>query len=76
MKPELIAANEAAHKAEDADSEEDAEFDRTFELGFLVESIGGLCGPHLRLLNEIVGALYEIHAGEEGHGQETPHHQH
>jgi hypothetical protein len=43
MKPELIAASEAAHKMKDADSEEDdpdyAEFDRTMELGYLVESL-------------------------------------
>ena len=66
MKPKLIAASEAAHKAGDADSEEDADIDRTFELGLLVESLGGLCGPHLLLINEIVDAIYEIHAGEDG----------
>jgi hypothetical protein len=78
MKPELIAASEAAHKAKDADSDEDdpgySDFDRTVQLDYLVESLSGLCGPHLLLLNEIADAIYEIHAGEDG--QETPHHQH
>jgi hypothetical protein len=38
MKPELIAASEAAHKAKDADAEDDpdySDFDRTMELGNL-----------------------------------------
>jgi hypothetical protein len=78
MKPELIAASEAAHKAKDADSDGDdpgySDFDRTVQLGYLVESRSGLCGPHLLLLNEVADALYEIHAGEDG--QETPHHHH
>jgi hypothetical protein len=80
MKPELIAASEAAHKAKDAASDVDdpgyADFDRMVELGYLVESLSGLCGPHLLLLNQIADALHELHYAEEGHGQETPHHQH
>jgi hypothetical protein len=80
MKPELIAASEAAHKAKHAASDEDdpgyADFDRTVELGYLVECLGGLCAPHLMLLNEIAEALHELHDAEGEHGQETPHHQH
>jgi len=81
MKPELIAASEAAHKAKDADAEgvsdpDYSDFDRTVELGYLVERLGGLCGPHLLLLNEIADALYELHAAEDGPGQETPHRHH
>jgi hypothetical protein len=46
------------------------------EPGYLVECLGGLCGPHLLLLNEIADALHELHDAEEGHGQKTPHQQH
>ena len=56
MKPELIAASEAAHKAKDAASDVDdpgyADFERMVEVGYLVESLSGLCGPHLLLLNQ------------------------
>jgi SpoU rRNA methylase family enzyme len=78
MKPELIAASEAAHKAKEADQDDPdyTAFDRTVELGYLVECLGGLCGPHLLLLNEIADALHELHDAEEGHGQKTPHQQH
>jgi hypothetical protein len=80
MKPELVAASEAAHKAKDADADGDPDFsdlDRTVELGSLVESLIGLCGPHLRLLNEIAGALYEIdERGSRAQEPEIPHHQH
>jgi hypothetical protein len=80
MRPELIAASEAAHKVKDADSYEDdpgySDFDRTVQLGYLVECLGGLCGPHLLLLNEIADALYELHATEDEHGQKIPHHHH
>jgi hypothetical protein len=79
MKPELIAASEAAHKAKDADDkgdDPDYDFDRTVELGYLVESLGGLCGPHLLLLNQIAEALYELHATDDQHGQEIPHRRH
>jgi hypothetical protein len=80
MKPELIAASEAAHKAKDADSNEDdqgySEFDRMVELGYLVESLSGMCGPHLCLLYEIADALYELHFTENEHGEKIPHHQH
>jgi hypothetical protein len=74
MKPELIAASEAAHKAKEADQDDPdyTAFDRTVELGYLVECLGGLCGPHLLLLNEIADALHELHDAEEGHGQVTP----
>jgi hypothetical protein len=79
MKPELIAASEAAHKAKDADAEVDpdySDFDRTVELGYLIESVSGLCAPHLMLLNEIAGALDGLHATEDEHGQKIPHRQH
>ena len=60
MRPELEVASEAAHKMKDSVSDEDdyREFDRTVELGYLVEAVSGLCGPHLRLLTDIAGALY------------------
>ncbi|MGI8851984.1 MAG: hypothetical protein ACR2GC_01550 [Methyloceanibacter sp.] len=69
MKPELVAASDAAHayKAGDKDkSDPDYErFDSTVELGYLVEGACGLCAPHLMLLNNIADALAALEAGEE-----------
>ena len=54
MRPELIAASEAAHKAKESDVDPaEPELDRTLELGYLVDCLGGLCGPHLAVLSEI-----------------------
>ena len=47
MKPELGAASEATHKHGAEDTPDDSDFDRTVALGYLVESLEGLCGPHL-----------------------------
>ena len=68
MTPELEVAS--AHKMKDSVSDEDdyREFDRTVELGYLVEAVSGLCGPHLRLLTDIADALYAIDEGDK-----TPH---
>ena len=70
MAPELEAASEAAHKMKDSVSDEDdyQEFDRIVELGYLVEAVSGLCGPHLHLLTDIADALYAIDQGGN-----TPH---
>ena len=76
MQPELAAASEATHKYGADDTPEDSDFDRTVALGYLVESLGGLCGPHLWVLNEIVNALYELNDADSDHGEKTPHHHH
>jgi hypothetical protein len=49
MRPELEAASEAAHKMKDSVSDEDdyREFDRTVELGYLVEAVSLLVWPTL-----------------------------
>ena len=47
MKPELTACSEAAHRAKDADAGDDPDVDRAVELGYLVECLSGMCGPHL-----------------------------
>jgi hypothetical protein len=69
MTPELEAASEAAHKMKDTeDSGDDQDYrdiDRSVELGYLVEAVSGLCGPHLRLLTDIADALYAIDEGQE-----------
>ena len=71
MTPELEAA-EAAHKMKDTeDSGDDQDYrdiDRSVELGYLVEAVSGLCGPHLHLLTDISDALYAIDEGGN-----TPH---
>ena len=75
MKPELKTASEAAHKMKDGDNDNDDDeaFDRTVELGFLVESIAGICGPHLCLLCEIANALHNIEEGTDiaHHGEQA-----
>ena len=77
MQPELAAASEAAHKLYGADdTPEDSDIDRTFALGVLVESLDGLSGTHLWVLREIADALYEPHAADSDHREETPHHHH
>ena len=67
MKPELTACSEAAHRAKDADAGDDPDVDRAVELGYLVECLSGMCGPHLMLLHD------EVHEATERE-QEKPHH--
>jgi hypothetical protein len=74
MKPELIASSEAAHKAKDAEVGDDA-VDRAVELGYLVECLSGMCGPHLLLLHEIAHALEEVHPEVE-EKEKPAHHGH
>ena len=74
MKPELGAASEATHRHGADETPDDSDFDRTVALGYLVESLEGLCGPHLWVLNEISSALYELHAADGEHGEENPRH--
>ena len=73
MTPELEAASEAAHKMKDSedsgDDQDYRDFDRTVELGYLVEAVSGLCRPHLRLLTDIADALYAIDEGQESRQQ-------
>jgi hypothetical protein len=75
MKPELIACSEAAHKAKDAEVGDDAVVDRAVELGYLVECLSGMCGPHLLLLHEIAHALEEVHPDVE-EKEKPAHHRH
>ena len=37
------------------------ELDRTVELGYLVDCLGGTCGPHLAVLSETAQVLDELH---------------
>jgi len=53
MKPELSTCSAAAHRAKGADDGDDPDTDRAVELGYLVECLSGMCGPHLMLLHEI-----------------------
>ena len=74
MKSELSACSEAAHRAKHADAGDDPDADRAVELGYLVECLSDMCGPHLMLLHEIAHALDEVHQAEGG--QEKPHYRH
>jgi hypothetical protein len=69
MKPELAACSKAAHKAKDAEADDDsdyADFDRVVELGSLVDCLSGMTGPHLMVLHEIAYALDELVHETEG----------
>ena len=74
MRPELKAASEAAHEYKDVDTnasdDEQSDFARTVELGYLVEAVSGMCGPHLALLWEIADALHDLESPQEAHHQQ------
>jgi hypothetical protein len=76
MKPELVACSEAAHRAKDAEVGDDADVDRAVELGYLVECLNGVCGPHLMLLHEIAHALEEVHEAQGDQEKPRQHHRH
>ena len=51
------------------------ELDRTVELGYLVDCLGGTCGPHLAVLSEIAQVLDELHdAGGDRVDEKMPPH--
>jgi hypothetical protein len=65
MKPELHAASEASHRLfEEAEAEDEADFVRTVELGYVVDRLANFCGPNLAVLYEIACALDEMHGSE------------
>ena len=75
MRPELKAASDAAHEYKDADTNADDDedysaFDRTVELGYLVQAVSDMCGPHLALLCEIADVLPDLDAPHEADHQE------
>ena len=66
MKPELHAASEAAHHLfEEAEAEDEADFERTVELGYVVDRLANFCGPNLAVLYELACALDEFHGADE-----------
>ena len=75
MRPELMAASEAAHGMKEHDDPGIKDLDRTMELGSLIDALVDLCAPHLRLLNHIAEALAALEAGE-GEGADEPAHRH
>ena len=45
MKPELHAASEAAHQLfDETEAEDQADFERTVELGYVVDRLANFCG--------------------------------
>ena len=72
MKPELGAASEAAHHLEEPEAEEEANFERIVELGYLVEVLANMCWPNLAVLYEVACALHETHRTDN---EQEPHHQ-
>ena len=77
MKPELMAASEAAHRSKEKDDNRPGaeEFDRTMELGYLVEYLSQLCAPHLMLLDHIAEVLAALEDGK-AEGTAKPVHRH
>jgi hypothetical protein len=76
MKPELIAASQAAHVVKEKHGEGSAheDFDRTMELGYLVDYLSQLCAPHLMLLDHIAEMLATLE--DVGEGEAKPFHRH
>jgi hypothetical protein len=66
MKPELHAASEAAHQLfDETEAEDQADFERTVELGYVVDRLANFCGPNLAVLYELACALDEFHGTDE-----------
>jgi len=69
MRLELYAASEAAHQLfEEAEVGDEKDFERTVELGYVVDRLANFCGPNLAVLYELACALDEFHGTDE---QET-----
>ena len=79
MKPELMAASEAAHRSKEKEDKGTGtgpeEFDRTMELGYLVDYLSQLCAPHLMLLDHIAEVLAALEDGD-GEREAKPVHRH
>ena len=78
MRPELIAANEAAHRADDleASGPEDRANDRVMDLGVIVDWLGSLCPSQLRLLGDIVQMLAKLESEHKEEDEGEPAHRH
>jgi hypothetical protein len=57
-RPALQAAADAAHELKPADPNK-AEFERDMEVAMLVNRLALLCGPMLRVLNDVADLLIE-----------------
>jgi len=66
-RPALKAAADAAHELMPLDPADldDAAFERNMELAGVVNRLGNLCGPNLRVLNECINALLELEDDHE-----------
>ena len=72
MKPELHAASEAAHHlVEEAEAEDEADFERTVELGYVVDLLANFCWPNLAVLYQVACALNEMHGADEHEPERT-----
>jgi hypothetical protein len=69
MRTMLIAASKASHDLtasyDENDDEDYREFDRTYELGSLVDVLSNLCGPDIKVLYDVAIMLLKIHDDEE-----------
>ena len=72
-RPALQAAADAAHELKPADPNK-AEFERDMEVAMLVNRLAFLCGPLLRVLNEVVNVLleHEDHAHDATPSEQRP----
>jgi hypothetical protein len=76
MKPELIAANEAAHKIVGLEVKDGPDESRLVELGYLVDWAGNMCTPQIKLLGDIAVVLHNLHQKEENREGEPVAHRH
>jgi hypothetical protein len=75
MKPELVAAGEAAHKLDELENDEaeDSGFARIVDQGHLVNLLAQLCGPRLRVLTDIAEELAGLDCQEKEEDQPATH---
>ena len=76
MKPELSTCSAAAHRAKGADDGDDPDTDRAVELGYLVECLSGMCGPHLMLLHEFASPSMKFTEADKEADKEQVRRQH
>ena len=69
MTSELLAANEAVHKVVELESKDDPDEFRVMDLGSLVDCLGNMCTPQIKLLGDIAVVLHGLETEEMREGE-------
>jgi len=70
LRPALVVASDAAHKL-NSDDEEEADFDRIVQLGYITDALTMLCGPKARVLADLLDVLLAIEEPGEIREEQT-----